>query len=49
MGGKYSAIARNYDDGFWRDEIQTNNFIKFISVVIYYAFKYDIVDIGLRK
>ena len=49
MGGKYSAIARNYDDAVWCDEIQTNSFIKFIGTVIYYAFKYDVVDIGLRK
>ena len=49
MGGKYSVIARNYDDMVWQYGLYTNNLIKFIGAVIYCVIKYEIVDIGVRR
>ena len=49
MGGKYSVIARNYDDMVWQYDLYANNLIKFIGAVIYCVIKYEIVDIGVRR
>ena len=49
MGGKYSVIAKNYNDLPWQFDLYTNNLIKFLGAVIYCVIKYEIVDIGIRK
>lgn len=49
MGGKYSIIARNYDDKFWQYELYTYSFIKFIGAVIKCAIKYKVIAIGISK
>lgn len=49
MGGKYFINAKNYDDFGWKISAYTNSKIKFIATIIKSLFKYQLIDMGVRK
>lgn len=49
MGGKYSVIARNYEDNIWQVALYTDSLFKAIKVWIKSLFKYELVEFSVRK
>ena len=49
MGGKYSILARDYEDEIWSVAFYTNSLIKAVKVYIRALFKYELVEFTIRK
>lgn len=49
MGGKYSVLARNYEDRVYDVALYTDSKLKAIKVWIKALFKYELVKFTIRK
>lgn len=49
MGGKYSVLARNYEERVWSVAFYTNSKFAAIEVWIKALFKYELVEFTVRK
>ena len=49
MSGKYSILARNYEDRIWEVALNTDNRLLAIRVYIKALFKYELVEFTARK
>lgn len=49
MGGKYSVLARNYNDEVWPVALHTNSRFKAYKVWLKALRKYEMVEFTVRK
>ncbi len=49
MGGKYSVLARNYEERVWSVALYTNSKFTAVKVLIRALFKYELVEFTVRK
>lgn len=49
MSGKYSILARNYEDRIWGIALYTDNTLLAIRVYINALLKYELVEFGIKK
>lgn len=49
MGSKYMILAANYGEKGWSYSKQNKIFMFFFPFFIYAMFKYDMVDVNVRK
>ena len=49
MSGKYSILARNYEDRIWEVALYTDNLLLAIKVYIKALLKYERVEFTVRK
>ena len=49
MGGKYSVLARDYEERVWSVALYTDSKFKAIEVWIKALFKYELVEFTIRK
>lgn len=49
MGGKYSILAKDYQNNYWSVGVYTNNLFKAICIWIRASLKYELVEFTIRK
>ena len=49
MGGKYSILAKNYEEEVWNVALYTDSFFKAIYVYIKALFNYQLIEFTIRK
>jgi hypothetical protein len=49
MGGKYSILAKNYQNDYWSVGTYTNNLFKAMYIWVRASFKYELVEFTIRK
>lgn len=49
MGGKYSVLARDYEERVWSVALYTNSRFTAIKVWIKALFRYELVEFAIRK
>lgn len=49
MGGKYSVLARNYEDRIWYVALYTDSRLKAIKVWLKALLKYELVEFTVRS
>jgi hypothetical protein len=49
MGGKYSVLARDYEERVWSVALYTNSRFTAIKVWIKALFRYELVEFTVRK
>ena len=49
MGGKYTILARDYDDTAWSVALYTDSRAKAFVIWVKALFRYELVDFEVRK